>query len=125
LGTAGLIVMDKSTDIIYAIARLSHFYMHESCGQCTPCREGSAWIAKVIRRVEAGQGSSKDLDMLFDITDNMKGKTVCVFSDATAAPVESFITKFRSEFEAKISVQSVAVGGGKVLSSTQSLPTVS
>lgn len=124
-GSGAVIVMDENTCMVRSLRILTDFFAHESCGQCTPCREGSAWIAKVIRRVEAGQGSSKDLDMLFDITDNMKGKTVCVFSDATAAPVESFITKFRSEFEAKISVQSVAVGGGKVLSSTQSLPTVS
>ncbi|MEZ4704247.1 MAG: NADH-quinone oxidoreductase subunit NuoF [Bdellovibrionota bacterium] len=123
-GSGAVIVMDETTCMVRALRILTDFFAHESCGQCTPCREGSAWIAKVIRRVEAGQGTSAELDMLFDITDNMKGKTVCVFSDATAAPVESFITKFRSEFEAKVKTSSVAVEGGRVLGSQKILPTV-
>lgn len=101
-GSGAVIVMDDTTDMVAALRTLTDFFAHESCGQCTPCREGSGWTAKMIRRLEAGEGTAKDLAMLMDICDNMKGKTVCVFSEALAAPVESFITKFKEEFLARM-----------------------
>lgn len=99
LGTAAVIVMDKSTDVVRAIARLSKFYTHESCGQCTPCREGSGWLYRVVHRIEHGEGRPEDLDLLNRVTDNMMGKTICALADAAAFPVRSFIKHFRSEFE--------------------------
>jgi len=78
------------------------FYAHESCGQCTPCREGTAWMAKILRRIEAGEGSEADLDTLLDLCRNMTGTTICVLSDSAAAPVESSIRKFRDEYLAHI-----------------------
>ncbi len=97
-GSGAVIVMDDTTDMVEALWILARFYAHESCGQCTPCREGSRWLFQIVDRIKSGKGTSSDLDLLFDITDNMKGKTVCVFSDAAAAPIESFVSKFREEF---------------------------
>lgn len=99
LGTAAVIVMDKSTDIVRAIARISYFYKHESCGQCTPCREGTGWMARVVHRIEHGQGRPEDLDLLTDVASNIEGRTICALGDAAAWPVKSFIKHFRSEFE--------------------------
>lgn len=101
-GSGAVIVMDDTANMVKALRVLSAFFAHESCGQCTPCREGSQWLFNIIKRIETGQGTRSDLDLLFDITDNMKGKTICVFSDAAAAPVESFVSKFREEFEALV-----------------------
>ena len=98
LGTAAVIVMDKQTDIIKAIWRLAKFYKHESCGQCTPCREGSAWTARILRRIEEGQGTEEDLDTLMEMTEQMVGTTICVLSDSVAAPVQSSISKFREDY---------------------------
>ncbi len=98
-GSGAVIVMDDTTCMVKSLRILSSFFAHESCGQCTPCREGSQWLHNIVRRIEVGEGARKDLDLLFDITDNMKGKTICVFSEAAAAPVESFVRKFREEFE--------------------------
>lgn len=101
LGSGGMIVMDETVDMVIALKRLTDFYHHESCGQCTPCREGSGWIKKIMDRVAGGRGQIEDLNLLLDIADNMTGRTICVFADALAMPVKSFITKFRKEFEAK------------------------
>jgi NADH-quinone oxidoreductase subunit F len=103
LGSGGMIVMDDSTDMVYQIWRLARFYAHESCAQCTQCREGTAWTTKVLERILAGKGKAEDLDLLLELSENMTGKTICVLSDSCAAPVVSGIQKFRSEFEAYVS----------------------
>jgi NADH-quinone oxidoreductase subunit F len=103
LGSAGMIVMDDSTDMVYAIMRLARFYAHESCAQCTNCREGTAWTTRVLERILAGQGREEDLQLLLDLSENMTGKTICVLSDSCAAPVVSGIQKFRAEFDAYLS----------------------
>ncbi|MBI1966405.1 MAG: NADH-quinone oxidoreductase subunit NuoF [Gemmatimonadetes bacterium] len=102
LGSGGVIVFDDSADLVYQIMRLARFYAHESCAQCTQCREGTAWTTKILERILAGQGKMADLDLLLDLADNMTGKTICVLSDSCAAPVVSGIKKFRNEFEAYI-----------------------
>ncbi len=105
LGSGGMIVMDDSTDIVYQVMRLAKFYAHESCAQCTQCREGTAWTTRILERILAGQGTRADLDLLLDLADNMTGKTICVLSDSCAAPVVSAIKKFPEEFDAYISRQ--------------------
>jgi len=102
LGSGGVIVFDDTTDMVYQIMRLAKFYAHESCAQCTQCREGTAWTVKIMERILAGQGKMQDLDLLLDLSDNMTGKTICVLSDSCAAPVVSGIKKFKNEFEAYI-----------------------
>jgi NADH-quinone oxidoreductase subunit F len=102
LGCASVIVMDETADIVKQVRRMVDFYAHESCGQCTPCREGSAWTAKIMRRIENGKGTEEDLDMLMDVTQKMVGTTICVLSDSVAAPVQSSIEKFRDEYLARI-----------------------
>ena len=89
------------------IARLARFYAHESCAQCTQCREGTAWTTRILERIVAGDGTAEDLDTLLDIAENMTGKTICVLSDSCAAPVVSGIQKFRHEFEALITRKTV------------------
>jgi NADH-quinone oxidoreductase subunit F len=101
LGSGGMIVMDETTDMVLALKVLTDFYHDESCGQCSPCREGSGWIKKIMDRLVAGFGTRGDLDMLIDVADGMAGRTICVFADALAMPVKSFVTKFRGEFEAR------------------------
>lgn len=95
LGTAGVIVMDKSTDIIEAITRLSHFYMHESCGQCTPCREGTGWLWRVMQRMVKGNATVEEIDTLMDVTKEIEGHTICALGDAAAWPVQGLIRHFR------------------------------
>jgi NADH-quinone oxidoreductase subunit F len=102
LGSAGCIVIDDAQCMVKQIARLARFYAHESCAQCTQCREGTAWSTKIMERIEAGQGTMADLDTLLDIGENMTGKTICVLSDSCAVPVASGIQKWRDEFEAHI-----------------------
>jgi NADH-quinone oxidoreductase subunit F len=102
LGCASVIVMDDTTDIVKQVRRMVDFYAHESCGQCTPCREGSAWTAQILRRIENGHGTEEDLDTLMEVTQKMVGTTICVLSDSVAAPVQSSIRKFRSEYLAKV-----------------------
>ena len=102
LGTAGIIVMDQSTDIIYAIARLSKFYMHESCGHCTPCREGTGWIWRVMMRLVKGQANIEEIDLLLDVTKQVEGHTICALGDAAAWPIQGLIRHFRSEIEERI-----------------------
>ena len=102
LGSGGMIVMDDSTDMVKTIWRYTKFYAHESCAQCTQCREGTAWTTKVLERILSGRGKEADLQLLLDLADNMTGKTICVLSDSCAAPVVSGIQKFRDEFDAYI-----------------------
>ncbi|MCC8467847.1 MAG: NADH-quinone oxidoreductase subunit NuoF [Rickettsia endosymbiont of Eriopis connexa] len=102
LGTGGIIVMDKSTDIIYAIARLSKFYMHESCGQCTPCREGTGWMWRVMMRLVKGNAQKSEIDELLNVTKEIEGHTICALGDAAAWPIQGLIRHFRSEIEDRI-----------------------
>ena len=102
LGTAAVIVMDKSTDIIRAVARLSYFYKHESCGQCTPCREGTGWMWRVMQRMVEGRAHKKEIDMLFDVSKQIEGHTICALGDAAAWPVQGLITHFRHVIEQRI-----------------------
>jgi NADH-quinone oxidoreductase subunit F len=102
LGSGGVICIDDAQCMVKQIARLARFYAHESCAQCTQCREGTAWTTKIMERIEAGQGTAADLDTLLSIADNMTAKTICVLSDSCAVPVVSGINKFRDEFEAHI-----------------------
>jgi NADH-quinone oxidoreductase subunit F len=98
LGTASMIVMDDRTNVVKAVRRMVEFYAHESCGQCTPCREGTEWLAKIMRRIEAGQGTEQDLDTMLDIGKNMTGTTICVLSDSAAVPIASSIKRFREDY---------------------------
>ena len=102
LGTAAVIVMDKSTDIIKAIARISHFYKHESCGQCTPCREGTGWMWRVLERMAAGRAQPKEIDMLLQVTKQIEGHTICALGDAAAWPVQGLIRHFRPVIEERL-----------------------
>jgi NADH-quinone oxidoreductase subunit F len=102
LGTAGVIVMDKSTDVVRAISRLSHFYKHESCGQCTPCREGTGWIWRVMERLRTGDAEVEEIDMLWDVTKQVEGHTICALGDAAAWPIQGLIRHFRPELERRI-----------------------
>ncbi|MGF1591941.1 MAG: NADH-quinone oxidoreductase subunit NuoF [Kiloniellaceae bacterium] len=102
LGTAAVIVMDKSTDIVAAIARLSHFYMHESCGQCTPCREGTGWMYRVMTRLIRGEAELEEIDILLDVTYQVEGHTICALGDAAAWPIQGLLRHFRPEVERRI-----------------------
>ena len=102
LGTAAVIVMDKSTDVIKAISRLSKFYMHESCGQCTPCREGTGWLWRMMERLVAGRAQIEEIDLLQDVTKEIEGHTICALGDAAAWPVQGLIRHFRPEIERRI-----------------------
>ncbi|MDX8349543.1 NADH-quinone oxidoreductase subunit NuoF [Cognatiyoonia sp. IB215446] len=102
LGTAAVIVMDNSTDMIKAIWRLSKFYKHESCGQCTPCREGTGWMMRVMARLVKGDASPEEIDMLFDVTKQVEGHTICALGDAAAWPIQGLIKNFRDEIEDRI-----------------------
>jgi NADH-quinone oxidoreductase subunit F len=102
LGSGGVIVIDDAQNLVKQIARLARFYAHESCAQCTQCREGTAWTTKILERIVAGDGTAEDLDTLLSIADDMTGKTICVLSDSCAAPVVRALQRFRGEFEALI-----------------------
>ncbi len=102
LGTAGVIVMNKSTDIIAAIARLSHFYKHESCGQCTPCREGTGWIMRIMNRMVEGKAKVEEIDQLYNLTKQIEGHTICALGDAAAWPVQGLIKNFKDEMISRI-----------------------
>ncbi|MFN7905518.1 MAG: NADH-quinone oxidoreductase subunit NuoF [Pseudobdellovibrionaceae bacterium] len=99
LGSGAVIVIDDSQCMVDMLGVLTHFYHHESCGQCTPCREGTGWLNKVVHSILEGRGRLQDIDLLLKVADNMKGKTICALSDAAALPVLSFVSKFRDEFE--------------------------
>ena len=102
LGSAGIIVMDDTTCMVWAAENLLHFYKHESCGKCTPCREGGDWLHRILGKIERGEGQMKDLDLLLSVSNNILGKTLCAFGDAAATPVLSTIKTFRAEYEAHI-----------------------
>ena len=105
LGTAAVIVMDRSTDIVQAISRISYFYKHESCGQCTPCREGTGWMMRVMDRLVRGEAEVEEIDMLFDVTKQVEGHTICALGDAAAWPIQGLIRNFRDEIEERIKAQ--------------------
>jgi NADH-quinone oxidoreductase subunit F len=102
VGTAGLIVMDEETDLIRVITRIAKFYYHESCGQCTPCREGTGWMFKMLKRFENYEARGGDIELLLDVANNIEGNTICALGDAAAWPVQSMIRRFRDEFEKRI-----------------------
>jgi NADH-quinone oxidoreductase subunit F len=102
LGTAAVIVMDKSTDVVAAIARLSKFYMHESCGQCTPCREGTGWMWRVMERLVVGDAEVAEIDLLLDVASQVEGHTICALGDAAAWPIQGLVRHFREDIEARI-----------------------
>ncbi len=102
IGTAGVMVMDEDTDLVKVLARISKFYHHESCGQCTPCREGTGWMEKILNRILKGEGSSHDLDMLINVASNIEGNTICALGEAAAWPVRHMVTRFRDYFEARV-----------------------
>jgi NADH-quinone oxidoreductase F subunit len=102
LGTAAVIVMDQSTDIVKAIARLAYFYKHESCGQCTPCREGTGWMWRVVTRMAEGKAEIEEIDMLLDVSKQVEGHTICALGDAAAWPIQGLIRHFRDEIEDRI-----------------------
>ena len=102
LGTAAVMVLDKSTDIVAAIARISYFYKHESCGQCTPCREGTGWMWRVMLRMAEGRAQKREIDMLLDVTKQIEGHTICALGDAAAWPIQGLIRHFRPEIEKRI-----------------------
>jgi len=99
LGSGAVIVMNETRCMVRSLERLSYFYQVESCGQCTPCREGTGWLYRVVHRIETGKGRSEDLDLLNSVADNIQGRTICALGDAAAMPVRAFIKNFRSEFE--------------------------
>ncbi len=111
LGTAAVIVMDKSTDIVRAISRLSYFYKHESCGQCTPCREGTGWMWRVMERMRTGDAEVSEIDTLYEVTKQVEGHTICALGDAAAWPIQGLIKHFRPEMERRI----VEAKGGDML----------
>jgi NADH-quinone oxidoreductase subunit F len=108
LGTAAVIVMDKSTDIVKAIARLSAFYKHESCGQCTPCREGTGWMWRVMERMVEGRARKEEIDILLDVTKQVEGHTICALGDAAAWPIQGLVRHFRPEIEKRIDAYQAA-----------------
>ncbi len=103
IGTGGIIVMDEDTDLVKVLARISHFYHHESCGQCTPCREGTGWLEKILKRIQAGDGSISDLDLLVTVASQIEGNTICALGEAAAWPVRFMVTRFRDYFEKRVS----------------------
>jgi NADH-quinone oxidoreductase subunit F len=111
VGTAGLIVMDEDTDLIKVITRITKFYYHESCGQCTPCREGTGWMYKLLKRFENYEAREGDVDLLLDIANNIEGNTICALGDAAAWPVQSMIKCFRDEFERRCAESSTVPAG--------------
>jgi len=102
LGTAAVIVMDQQTDVIKAIWRLSKFYKHESCGQCTPCREGTGWMMRVMERIVKGDAELEEIDMLLSVTKQVEGHTICALGDAAAWPIQGLVRHFREEIEDRI-----------------------
>ncbi|MGE5679623.1 MAG: NADH-quinone oxidoreductase subunit NuoF [Bacillota bacterium] len=114
IGTGGVMVMDEDTDLVRVLARIAKFYYHESCGQCTPCREGTGWMLKVLNRIARGEGAASDLDLLIDVANNIEGNTVCALGDAAAWPVKFTIQRFREEFEKAVNHEIVIPVNNKV-----------
>jgi NADH-quinone oxidoreductase subunit F len=102
IGTGGIIVMDEDTDLVQVLARITKFYYHESCGQCTPCREGTGWMLKLLNRILRGEGSRRDVELLVSVAKNIEGNTVCALGEAAAWPVKFMVERFRDEFEARV-----------------------
>ena len=102
IGAGSVIVMDDTTCMVSALERLTYFYHEESCGQCTPCREGTGWLYRIVKRINNGTGIPEDLDTLLDVANRIEGHTICALGDAAAWPVQSFLKHYRHEFEAKI-----------------------
>ena len=98
LGSGAVIVMNESRCMVRSLLRLSYFYQHESCGQCTPCREGTGWMWRLVERIEHGRGRQEDLDLLDSVADNIKGRTICALGDAAAMPVQGMLKHYRDEF---------------------------
>ncbi len=109
LGTAGICILDEDTDMVDFLWRVSHFYHHESCGQCTPCREGTGWLEKILIKIKNGEGNMRDLDLLLDLCTQMEGRTICALADAAAWPVRYTINRFREDFEARVKKSVYAV----------------
>jgi NADH-quinone oxidoreductase subunit F len=103
IGTAAVIVMDETTDLVKVLARIAKFYYHESCGQCTPCREGTGWMYKILNRIIAGNGTIHDLDLLISVASNIEGNTICALGEAAAWPVRFMVQRFRDYFENRVS----------------------
>jgi NADH-quinone oxidoreductase subunit F len=112
LGSGAVIIMDDTTCMVRALRRLSYFYYEESCGQCTPCREGTGWLFRLVDRIETGRGKPEDLDLLTSVSDNIMGRTICALGDAAALPVKSFVQHFRDEFAYHIEHKQCLVAGG-------------
>ncbi len=108
LGAGSVIIMDETTDMVEVLDRISYFYYEESCGQCTPCREGTGWLHRIVHRIRTGEGTMEDLDLLTDVAGKIQGRTICALGDAAAMPVASFVEQFREEFERKIKGQAAA-----------------
>ncbi len=102
IGTAGVMVMDEDTDLVKVLARISKFYYHESCGQCTPCREGTGWMLKILNRILKGEGSRSDIDLLVSVANNIEGNTICALGEAAAWPVKYMVQRFRDYFDARV-----------------------
>jgi len=115
MGTSGMLIMDEDTDMVSFLRRITHFYHHESCGQCTPCREGTGWLENIVTRIDEGEGNLRDLDLLMDLCSQMEGRTVCALADAAAWPVRYTINRFRDEFEAKCKPSLVPSGADLVM----------
>ena len=111
MGTAGMLVMDEDTDMVSFLRRTTHFYHHESCGQCTPCREGTGWLENLVTRIDEGEGNLRDLDLLLELCNSMEGRTVCALADAAAWPVRNTIHRFRADFERKCKPGLFPAGG--------------
>jgi NADH-quinone oxidoreductase subunit F len=122
LGSGAVIVMDETTCMVKALERLSYFYYEESCGQCTPCREGTGWLYRMVHRIEHGKGRNEDLDLLTGVADNIAGRTICALGDAAALPVKSFILHFRDEFQHHIDHKRCLVGDPGGYSTAPTVP---
>lgn len=114
IGTAGVMVMDEDTDLVKVLARIAKFYHHESCGQCTPCREGTGWLEKILKRIIRGEGSVSDLDLLISVANNIEGNTICALGEAAAWPVKFMVERFRDYFEQRVSKEVVLPVANKV-----------
>jgi NADH-quinone oxidoreductase subunit F len=122
LGSGAVIVMDESRDMVESLLRLSYFYMHESCGQCTPCREGTGWLYRLLQRLNQGQGTAADLDLLDNVAENIMGRTICALGDAAAMPVRGMIKHYRPEFVAKLGIQAVKPATAAIKNEAVSAP---
>ena len=121
LGSGAVIVMDETTCMVKALERLSYFYFEESCGQCTPCREGTGWLYRMVNRIETGKGRPEDLDRLVSVSNNIQGHTICALGDAAAMPVKAMIQHFRAEFEHHIEHKRCLVGPGSIVQQSAKL----